>query len=107
MDQEGILQLDMNVLMMILAMVSNVRIKYIYKNFKKSMCILLQSSNIVFQVDQFIQNRIHIKEEITIMLTGTKILTVSYKNVKLYTHTIIFIRIDLFLLKSSWIFEGS
>ena len=75
------------------------------------MCILLQSSNIVFQGDQFIQNRIHIKEEITIMLTGTEILTVSYKNVKWYTHTIItqilFIRIDLFLLKSSWIFEGS
>ena len=60
-----------------------------YKDFKNSMCILLQSSNIVFQGDQFIQNRINIKEEITIMLTGTKILTVSYKNVKLYTHTII------------------
>ena len=36
MDQEGILQLDMNVLMMILAMVSNVRIKYMYKNLEKN-----------------------------------------------------------------------
>ena len=65
-----------------------------YKDFfcyiKKSMCILLQSSNIVFQGDQFIQNKIHIKEEITIMLIGTKTIMVSYKKVECYIHLYFF-----------------